>query len=237
MAEAFDAVETVRSVLRTLEEQYVVVSLVRDILDRGLSVAIGSELGLEPLASCSVVVAPFEVDGEPAGSIGVVGPTRMNYEQALASVGDREPAPRPAVERGLGSVRCRADYYEVLGVAATARPDEIKRAYRRLARELHPDANPESPEAKARFKEVAQAYEVLSNPERRERYDRFGPEGVSGFAGDAQGFGGLGDLFDAFFGGGFGGPARAGGSAARVRPRGRRRPRLRASRLRRPGSR
>jgi heat-inducible transcriptional repressor len=86
MAEAFDAVETVRSVLRTLEEQYVVVSLVRDILDRGLSVAIGSELGLEPLASCSVVVAPFEVDGEPAGSIGVVGPTRMNYEQALASV-------------------------------------------------------------------------------------------------------------------------------------------------------
>ncbi len=86
MAEAFDAVETVRSVLRTLEEQYVVVSLVRDILDRGLSVAIGSELGLEPLASCSVVVAPFEIDGAPAGSIGVVGPTRMNYEQALASV-------------------------------------------------------------------------------------------------------------------------------------------------------
>jgi heat-inducible transcriptional repressor len=86
MAEAFDAVETVRSVLRTLEEQYVVVSLVRDILDRGLSVAIGSELGLEQLSSCSVVVAPFEIDGEPAGSIGVVGPTRMNYEQALASV-------------------------------------------------------------------------------------------------------------------------------------------------------
>lgn len=86
MAEAFDAVETVRAVLRTLEEQYVVVSLVRDILDRGLSVAIGSELGLEQLSSCSVVVAPFEVDGEPAGSIGVVGPTRMNYQQALASV-------------------------------------------------------------------------------------------------------------------------------------------------------
>jgi heat-inducible transcriptional repressor len=86
MAEAFDAVETVRSVLRTLEEQYVVVSLVRDILDRGLSVGIGSELGLEQLSSCSVVVAPFEIDGEPAGSIGVVGPTRMNYEQALASV-------------------------------------------------------------------------------------------------------------------------------------------------------
>jgi heat-inducible transcriptional repressor len=86
MAEAFDAVETVRAVLRTLEEQYVVVSLVRDILDRGLSVAIGSELGLEQLAACSVVVAPFAIDGEPAGSIGIVGPTRMNYEQALASV-------------------------------------------------------------------------------------------------------------------------------------------------------
>jgi molecular chaperone DnaJ len=100
------------------------------------------------------------------------------------------------------------DYYEVLGVPRSASADEIKRAYRRLAREHHPDANPESPEDEARFKEVAQAYEVLSNPERRERYDRFGPEGVSGFAGDAQGFGGLGDLFDAFFGGGFGGSQR-----------------------------
>ncbi len=101
-----------------------------------------------------------------------------------------------------------ADYYEVLGVARDASSDDIKRAFRQLARELHPDANPNSPEAEARFKEVALAYEVLSNPERRERYDRFGPDGAGGFTGDAAGFGGLGDLFDAFFGGGFGGASR-----------------------------
>lgn len=86
MAVAFDAVETVRSVLHTLEQQYVVVTLLRDVLDRGLSVAIGVEHGVEQLAACSVVVAPYEVDGEAVGSIGVLGPTRMNYQQALAAV-------------------------------------------------------------------------------------------------------------------------------------------------------
>ena len=86
MARAFDAVDTVREVLRTLEQQYVVVSLVRDILDRGLTVAIGAEHGVEPLALCSVVVAPVVVDGDQVGTIGVLGPTRMDYPQALASV-------------------------------------------------------------------------------------------------------------------------------------------------------
>jgi heat-inducible transcriptional repressor len=86
MAAAFDAVEVVRDVLATLEQQYVVVSLLRDVLDRGLSVAIGAEHGIEPLAACSVVVAPYVVDGEPIGTVGVVGPTRMNYPQALAAV-------------------------------------------------------------------------------------------------------------------------------------------------------
>lgn len=86
MARAFDAVDTVRSVLRTLEQQYVVVSLVRDILDRGLSVAIGAEHGVEPLAACSVVVAPVVVEGQQVGTIGVLGPTRMDYPQALATV-------------------------------------------------------------------------------------------------------------------------------------------------------
>ena len=101
-----------------------------------------------------------------------------------------------------------ADYYEVLGVSRDASSDDIKRAFRQLARELHPDANPDSPEAEARFKEVALAYEVLSNPERRERYDRFGPDGVAGVGDPTAGFGGLGDLFDAFFGGGFGNGGR-----------------------------
>ena len=86
MAAAFDAVDTVRQVIRTLEQQYLVVTLVRDILDRGLSVAIGAEHGVEPLASCSVVVAPVVVDGQQMGTIGVLGPTRMDYPQALATV-------------------------------------------------------------------------------------------------------------------------------------------------------
>jgi heat-inducible transcriptional repressor len=87
MAAAFDAVEVVRGVLTTLEQQYVVVTLLRDVLDRGLSVAIGSsEHGIEPLAACSLVVAPYVVEGEPAGTIGVLGPTRMNYPEALAAV-------------------------------------------------------------------------------------------------------------------------------------------------------
>jgi heat-inducible transcriptional repressor len=86
MAEAFDAVEVVRQVLHTLEQQFIVVSLVRDIVDRGMSVAIGVEHGVEPLSACSVVVAPVVVDGEHIGSVGVLGPTRMNYPQALATV-------------------------------------------------------------------------------------------------------------------------------------------------------
>ncbi len=86
MASAFDAVEVVRDVLRTLEQQFVVVSLVSDLIQRGLSVAIGGEHGVQPLSACSVVVAPILVDGEPRGSVGVLGPTRMNYPQALATV-------------------------------------------------------------------------------------------------------------------------------------------------------
>jgi molecular chaperone DnaJ len=101
-----------------------------------------------------------------------------------------------------------ADLYEVLGLSREATAEDIKKAYRRLARESHPDANPEDPEAEARFKEIAAAYEVLSDPDKRQRYDRFG--NAAGFdLSDpfGSGVGGLGDLFDSFFGGGspFGG--------------------------------
>jgi molecular chaperone DnaJ len=96
-----------------------------------------------------------------------------------------------------------ADHYETLGVSKTATPEEIKRAYRRLAREYHPDANRGDPEATERFKRISHAYEVLSNPEKRNRYDTFGDERVG--AEHFSDFGGISDLFATFFGGGFGG--------------------------------
>ncbi len=86
MIEHFAAVEQVRAVLTILEESFVVVSLLHDVLTKGQSVSIGSEHGLEPLAECSLVVAPFGGAGEGAGTIGILGPTRMDYPQALAAV-------------------------------------------------------------------------------------------------------------------------------------------------------
>lgn len=86
IAGAFETVSTLREVLGILEQQLTVVTLLEDVLQRGLTVAIGSETGVAPLAECSVVVAPFMVGGEPAGTIGVLGPTRMNYAKTLAAV-------------------------------------------------------------------------------------------------------------------------------------------------------
>ncbi len=86
VAGIFDAVEQIQEVLRVLEKQYLVVTLVKDIIDRGMDVAIGSETGVEPLAECSLVVAPIQVDGQSTGSIGLLGPTHMNYPQAMATV-------------------------------------------------------------------------------------------------------------------------------------------------------
>lgn len=94
VAEAFEAVDTVRRVLGVLEHQYVVVSLLRDVISNGQSVAIGAEHGLAPLAECAVVVAPITIGGHVAGTVGVLGPTRMNYPHALAAV--------TAVSRRLG---------------------------------------------------------------------------------------------------------------------------------------
>ncbi len=105
-----------------------------------------------------------------------------------------------------------SDYYALLGVLRTASSDELKKAYRRRARELHPDTNPD-PAAAEEFKAVSTAYSVLSDPDQRARYDRFGEAGVNGGGNPGDFFGGanfagagLGDIFDAFFGGGQGGP-------------------------------
>lgn len=109
-----------------------------------------------------------------------------------------------------------ADFYQLLGVGRDATAEDLKKAYRRRAREFHPDANPDDPEAEDRFKELARAYEVLSDPDARARYDRFGEAGIGGAAGGSgpdmgsMFGGGLGDLFDAFFGGAGGGPFSAG---------------------------
>jgi molecular chaperone DnaJ len=112
----------------------------------------------------------------------------------------------------------KRDPYEVLGVQRQASEAEIKKSFRKLARELHPDVNTEDPEAEEKFKEAAEAYEILSDAERRSVYDRYGHEGLSssGFHSTFQGFGSFADIFDAFFGGGdpFGGAARGGGPGA-----------------------
>ena len=122
----------------------------------------------------------------------------------------------------------KRDYYEVLGVSKDATPEELKKAYRQLALKYHPDRNPGDKEAEEKFKEAAEAYEVLSNPDKRARYDRYGHAGMSGAGGySGQGmsmddiFSQFGDLFADFglgsiFGGGFGG-SRSGGT---VRERG-----------------
>ncbi|WFA09539.1 molecular chaperone DnaJ [Tissierella sp. Yu-01] len=99
------------------------------------------------------------------------------------------------------------DYYEILGVGRDATSDEIKSAYRKLAKKYHPDLNPNNAEAEQKFKEANTAYEVLSDEDKRARYDRYGEAGVNGQSG-ASGFGGFGDIFDDIFdifGSGFGG--------------------------------
>lgn len=135
----------------------------------------------------------------------------------------------------------KRDYYEVLGVSKTATADEIKKAYRKLAIKYHPDKNPDDKAAEEKFKEAAEAYEVLSNDEKRQKYDQFGhsmgPQGFEGFGGGFSGggmsmediFAQFGDIFGGHFGGGFGGFGGATGSRSSRR---RQKPQRRGSDLR-----
>ena len=115
----------------------------------------------------------------------------------------------------------KRDYYDVLGVSKNATEDEIKKAYRQLAKKYHPDLNPGNKEAEEKFKEINEANEVLSDPAKRSQYDQFGhagPQGfggTSGFGGFGGGFGGFDDIFSSIFGGG----ASRGGASSSTRPR------------------
>src|SRR2546423_428911 len=107
----------------------------------------------------------------------------------------------------------KRDYYEVLGVGRTASAEELKRAYRKLALQFHPDRNPNDPQAESRFKEINEAYEVLSDQSKRQRYDTFGHAGTQGMPGydfGGAGFGGINDIFDMFFGTAAAGRTRTG---------------------------
>ena len=123
----------------------------------------------------------------------------------------------------------KQDYYDILGVDKSASQDEIKKAYRKLAIKYHPDKNPDNPEAEQKFKDAAEAYEVLSNAEKRQKYDRFGHQAFGQGAGGGFGGGGMsmddifshfGDIFGGAFGGGGGGFGGFGGGGGTRQRRG-----------------
>ena len=144
-------------------------------------VRIGSENEVPALRSLALVAAGYGLPQRKLGTVSVIGPVRMDYAGAIGSV--REAA-RAAVAlrrgrlRGMSGTDARAIPTRCSASRATPTRPQIKKAFRKLARELHPDVNAHDPDAEEKFKEAAEAYEILNDPERRATYDRYGHEGL-----------------------------------------------------------
>ena len=208
---------------------------------RDVLVRIGHENELPALHSLAFVASGYGLPARHLGTVSVIGPVRMDYARRDPHRARGRP-PAVALHRGrlrglMAGTTTPRDPYEVLGVARDADEADIKKAFRRLARELHPDVNRHDPDAEEKFKEAAEAYEILSDAERRATYDRYGHDGLrsGGYAPNFEGFGSISDLFDAFFGGALRrrGARRA---AAGRRRRGQRRGHARPGRDRAPRS-
>ena len=216
---------SIQPLLEALEEHVVLLKLLGEATSPStLTVRIGHEVPYEGLASTSVVATGYGPGRRGAGHPGRLGPTRMDYPGAMASVravAQYRPGSSTKDDCRQTSNRSGAtsDPYEILGVPRDADADTIKKAYRKLARQLHPDVNPD-PETQEQFKEVTRAYEMLSDPEKRRTYDLGGDafRRAGGFgAGAGAGFS-FTDIMDAFFGGAGRWRGRAGrGPRPRVR--------------------
>ena len=171
VASAFDAVDVVRNVLVTLEQEYVVVSLIRDMLDRGVTVAIGTEHGVEQLAACSVVVAPYVVEGEAIGTVGLLGSDTHELPAGSGRRRRREPAPRRAPVRGIAAVASGRQWPRTSTRcwASVPTPPPRTSSGRTASGARAPPRTPTraTPGPRSGSRRCPGAYEVLSDPEQR----------------------------------------------------------------------
>ena len=212
---AHDFSKGLREVLEALEEQVVLMRLLGEATEPAiLTVRIGAENEVAGLRTTSVVSTGYGHCGSAAGQARRARADPDGLPGHDGRGARRGPLPRP----DFVGVLVATDYYAMLKIRRDATQDEVKRAYRRLARELHPDVNPD-PETQERFKEITQAYEVLSDTDKRRMYDMgmdpFASTAGAGASPFGQGFNPLNDLLDQFFGAAGGGARRAGRGAGR----------------------